>query len=60
MVVKGMLIHTPVLGEIETIKDALITIDDGGQISSVQRARHGSWIQLKSDGLLDGIESALV
>jgi len=38
MVVKGTLIHTPVLGEIEIIESALVTIDDSGQISSVQRA----------------------
>lgn len=36
MVVKGTLIHTPVLGEVETIEDALVVVDDGGQISSVQ------------------------
>ena len=35
MVVKGTLIHTPVLGEVETIEDALITIDGSGQISSI-------------------------
>lgn len=36
MVVKGTLIHTPVLGEAEIIEDALVAIDDSGQISSVQ------------------------
>ena len=36
MVVKGTLIHTPVLGEAEIIKDALLTIDDGGRIASIQ------------------------
>lgn len=36
MVVKGTLIHTPVLGEVETIKHALVTIDDSGQISSIR------------------------
>ena len=35
MVVKGTLIHTPVLGKAEIIKDALLTIDDGGQIASI-------------------------
>jgi guanine deaminase len=36
MVVKGTLIHTPILGEVEIIEDALVAIDDSGQISSVQ------------------------
>ena len=35
MVVKGTLIHTPKLGEVEIIEDALVAIDDSGQISSV-------------------------
>lgn len=35
MVVKGTLIHTPVLGEMEIIENALVTIDLGGKISSI-------------------------
>jgi guanine deaminase len=38
MVVKGTLIHTPVLGEVESIEDALITIDDTGCIASVRNS----------------------
>jgi guanine deaminase len=36
MVVKGTLIHTPVLGDVEIIEEALVAIDDSGQISSVR------------------------
>jgi guanine deaminase len=36
MVVKGTLIHTPVLGEVEAIDEALVSVDDTGQILSVQ------------------------
>ena len=36
MVVRGTLIHTPVLGEAEIIENALISIDAGGRIASVE------------------------
>lgn len=36
MVVKGTLIHTPVLGGVEAIDNALVSVDDAGQILSVQ------------------------
>ena len=36
MVVNGTLIHTPVLGEVEIIQDALIAINVHGQISSIK------------------------
>jgi guanine deaminase len=37
-VVHGTLIHTPVLGEIEVLVNALVSVDDHGTISSVLRA----------------------
>lgn len=37
MIVKGTIIHTPVLGRVEIINDALVTVDDGGQILHVHR-----------------------
>jgi guanine deaminase len=36
MLVHGTLIHTPVLGELEIIENALVTVDDGGAISGVE------------------------
>ncbi len=36
MFVMGTLFHTPRLGEVETIADALISIDHNGQISAIQ------------------------
>ncbi|MGI9206279.1 MAG: guanine deaminase [Woeseiaceae bacterium] len=35
MIVKGTVIHTPVLGRVEIISDALVTVDNDGQIGSV-------------------------
>jgi guanine deaminase len=35
--IRGTLIHTPQLGEVEIIRDALVEIDDAGNISAVLR-----------------------
>ena len=37
MIVKGTLIHTPTLGDLEVVSDALVTVAQNGQISSVTK-----------------------
>lgn len=43
MVVQGTLIHTPVLGEVEVIDNALVSVDDTGQILAVRSPESESY-----------------
>jgi guanine deaminase len=56
MVVKGTLIHTPVLGEAEVIEDALVSVDDAGRILTVRAPKDETYaadvVAARSNGQL--------
>lgn len=43
MIIKGTIIHTPILGAVEIINDGLIAVDNDGQIMQVHRADSGDY-----------------
>jgi guanine deaminase len=54
MFVKGTLIHTPVLGEAEIIEHALVTVDNSGQITTVQSPGSAAYNDDIDSALKDG------